>query len=217
MVKTKKMMLAIIMVAAAMFVFSAPARAEPYVSGYLGAAFPHDSNIDDNSGLGILYGDMEFDNGWALGAKGGYWFEEQNLPSLGLELDLNAHFPKASKINASGVGLSTGADVTVWSYTVNFLLRYPEGNFRPYGGVGGGWFFGKVDDGTIVGVPFNGGSDSAYGWQVLAGLDYLINPNVSVFVEYKYSRADFEFGGDLMFEVTYAVSQVYAGISYNFR
>ena len=227
----------ILLVAVALFgLIALPglSHAEPYVSAYVGGAFPQDADIVDNTGLGLT-GTTEFDTGLALGLKGGYWFTQENAPFLGIQLDINRHDTTA-KTTMSGVvagfpvGLASENDVTVTSYTANVLFRSPEGNIRPYAGIGAGWFTGEIDDGigavaildpftgTLITVtgPIQGTNDTAFGWQVLAGVDFIINPNLSVFGEYKYSRADFSFGGDIATDLEYGVSQVYGGVSYHF-
>jgi opacity protein-like surface antigen len=210
-----KKVLFVIVLVGVVFVFAGLSYAESYVSGYIGAAIPHDSDASDNTGIGGS-GEVEFDAGVAVGGKIGYWFTEQNIPSFGLEIDFNGHFPDTDKLDVFGIGLDLDADVDVYSITVNALLRYPEGGLRPYAGVGLGWFFADIDDGTILGLPFKGDDDSVFGWQLLTGVDLFINPNVSVFAEYKYSQADFEFGGGIGVDVDYEVSQIYGGISLHF-
>ena len=204
-----------IMIACGIFIFSGLSYAESYVSAYIGSATRHDSDVSDNTGAG-LSGEFSFEPGMAAGAKLGYWFSEEKMPYLGLQFDLNKHFPSGDKLTVSGVGFEVDTDVTVYSLTINAIVRYLNEPIRPYYGVGGGWFRAKIDNGTILGIPFQGEEDTAFGWQLLAGVDYIINPNLSVFGEYKYSGADFEFAGDVGLDVEYRVSQIYAGISYHF-
>lgn len=100
------------------------------------------------------------------------------------------------------------------------MIRSSGGNIRPYAGIGAGIFNSEIADGTmtIMGstVPFDGDNDSVLGWQVLAGIDYVLSPRFSVFAEYKYSRADFEFGKGIGLDVDYKANQFYGGVSYYF-
>lgn len=211
----KRVLFIIVMSISGVIVFSGLSWAEPFVSIYLGAVIPHESDAEDNTGIGGS-GTVEFDAGAGFGGKAGYWFDEQNAPYLGVELDLGAAFFKVDKFNFFGIGVDADADVTGLSATVNGLVRYPEGPIRPYGGVGIGLFYADVDNGTILGIPFEGDDDSAFGWQLLGGIDWLIATNISVFVEYKYTRADFEFEKGIGLDIDYEASQVYGGVSYHF-
>ncbi len=205
-----KHILFVVALALAVVAYAGLAQAEPYISAYAGAVIPHDSDADG--------GEVGFDSGLAIGVKGGYWFTEQNAPYLGLELDVGASFPDMSEVTPPTTPVD--ADVTGIGVMVNALLRYPDGNLRPYGGVGLGWVFVDVDDGTVGGTPFTGDDDSAFGWQLLAGLDVMISPSASVFVEYRYLSTDVDFtfggpgGGDL--SIDYRASHVYGGLSYHF-
>jgi opacity protein-like surface antigen len=212
----KKVLFVIILVGV-VSIFSGLSHAESYISGYVGAVIPHDSDADDNLGLG-LSGEMTFDAGVAVGAKLGYWFSKQNIPYFGLEIDLNGNFAETDELEVSGVGdADLEADVESYSISVNALLRYPGKVFTPYAGVGIGWFYADVDDLTVIALPLvvlvEGDDDSTLGWQLLAGVDWFVNPQMSVFVEYKYSVADLEFE---LVDVDYEASQIYGGISLHF-
>ncbi|MEJ2598417.1 MAG: porin family protein [Anaerolineales bacterium] len=191
----------------AVLAYTGLAQAESYVSAYAGAVIPHDSDADG--------GEVGYDAGFAAGLKGGHWFTERNAPYLGLELDVAVGFPKMSEVRPPTI--PADVDLTGYALMANALLRYPEGNIRPYGGVGLGWFFVNVDDGTIGGLLFTGDDASAFAWQLLAGVDLMITPNVSLFAEYKYlaSDLDFTFSGEDV-TIDYRSSQVYGGVTYHF-
>lgn len=202
--------------------FLGTANAESYVSAYLGAATGHNDDVRDNTGAGTP-GKIEFDSSMAIGMKAGTWFE--SIPQLGLQLDFNAHFPSSEKFtyDFGMVSVPVGLDVDfmmVRSLTANALVRYHEGKIRPYAGIGAGLFNAEIGDGTmtVLGTtsPMEGDNDSAFGWQVLAGIDFVLSSKFSVFAEYKYSRADFEFGKDIDLDIDYTASQVYGGLSYYF-
>jgi opacity protein-like surface antigen len=201
---------------------SGAANAESYVSAYLGAAFGHDDDVQDNTGAGTP-GTIEFGSSLAVGAKVGTWFEK--MPQFGVQLDFNGHFPTSEKFTFDfGVAeLPVGLDVDfmmVRSLTANAMVRYPVGNIRPYAGIGAGIFNAEISDGNMIisgtTIPFDGDNDSVWGWQVLAGVDFIVSPKFSVFAEYKYSRADFEFGKGIGLDVDYTASQLYGGVSYYF-
>lgn len=90
--------------------FSGAAKAESYMSAYLGVALGHDDDIQDNTGAGTP-GTIEFSSSAALGAKIGTWFEK--MPQFGLQLDFNGHFPSSEKFtfDFGGVAVPVGLDV----------------------------------------------------------------------------------------------------------
>lgn len=198
------------LVVGCIFAFSVPAHAEPYVSAYFGAAMPHDSDASDNVGLGFS-GEFTFDTGFAAGAKLG-WMARV----AGLELDLNWHESDLDEITVDGFGVGVDADMKVYSATANLVFRYPGAVIRPYIGAGGGYFRGKISDIRVQGDTFSGDDDEEWGWQGLAGVDFLITPSFSLFAEYKYSAVDFSFGGEVEVDLDYEVSQAYGGASYHF-
>ncbi len=201
---------------AAVLGVSADSRAENYVQAYLGAAIPHKSDVKG----GGQSGRMEFDSGPSVGVKSGWFRDPSSI--FGLQVDLNAHFPDTDELGAAGVRAAMDADVRVLSASVNAIARYTEPALRPYAGFGVGWYFGRISNGTIaapvfgVSNTFSGDSDHAFGWHILAGVDFPVITNFSVFGEYKYARADFSFGGDLDFDLDYEASQIYGGVSYGF-
>ncbi|MBW7957687.1 MAG: porin family protein [Deltaproteobacteria bacterium] len=192
------------------FAFSVPAHAEPYVSAYFGAAMPHDSDVSDNTGLGFT-GEFTFDTGIAAGAKIG-WMARV----AGLELDFNWHESDLDEITADSFGVGVDAEMKVYSATANLIFRYPGETIRPYIGAGGGYFRGKINNVGVQDETFAGDDDEEWGWQALAGIDFLVTPSISLFAEYKYSRVDFSFGGEIEVDIDYEVSQAYGGVSYHF-
>lgn len=225
----RKWMLAVVV--AVVFGFSGAAQAESYISGFAGLAIPHDSDAEDNEGIGIV-GTAEFDSGITFGAKAGHWFTEQQMPFLGVQLEISRYSADADfKADVSSlVGIPStmvsSTEITVTSYMANILFRKADGKLRPHAGIGLGWISGDIDNGTttitspgfgvIASADFNGADDTAFGWQILAGIDYDVAPKFSIFGEYKYTRADFSFGPDVDFDVDYAASQIYGGVSYHF-
>lgn len=210
-----KKTLAAFFLATGMLVGGGHAEASAYIQGYAGAAFPNDS---DARGGGAS-GEVEFDQGFAAGAKLGGWWE--TMPFIGFQLDLNGNFNTLDALTSGGARAALDSNMNVYSASINALVRLPGSFIKPYAGIGAGYYFADVDAGTIsssllgVSVSFPEDDDQAFGWSALAGLDFEILPKLSVFAEYKYSQADFEFK-DIGIEVDYSASQVYGGLSYNF-
>lgn len=211
-----KRTLTALFITAGLLAVAGESNASTYVQAYAGAAFPHDSDV---RGAG-LDGTVEFDQGFAAGAKLGGWWEAK--PSLGLQFDFNANFNSFDTLTSGAARADLASDMDVYAATLNALIRLPGGFIKPYIGAGGGYYYAQVDQGTLstsllgISVSFPEDSDEAFGWNALGGLEIEIVPDkLSAFAEYKYSRADFEFtkiGADLDYES----SQVYGGLSYTF-
>lgn len=219
----RKSILLVFMTALGIFIIPGLSHAEFYFTGYAGTANSGDADVSDNTGGGGGAGIIEFDSSLSAGAKLGHWFNKQGASFLGVEVDLNVHFPVFTSITgvtgAWGPAQDLVGDTTVYSGTINALIRYPDGNIRPYVGLGGGVFHAKVDDGvaTIRGA-FTGDEDTGFGWHVMAGLYTAITSHVSIFAEYRYVFADFEFDdpSKIGLDVNYRASQLNGGFSFNF-
>lgn len=212
-----KRTLAAVLMAAGMLAWAVQAQASTYVKAYAGTAIPHDS---DATGAGGATGEVEFDQGFAVGAKIGGWWESK--PSVGLQFDFNANLNSFNTLSSNGTTAFLNSDMDVYSVTLNALARLPGGFFKPYIGIGGGYFYADVDQGTVsasllgLSASFPGDNDGAFGWSALGGFEMELLPDkLSAFAEYKYSRADFEFE-DLGIDLDYSVSQVYGGLAYTF-
>lgn len=151
--------------------------AQMYVGVYGGAAFPSEAETSARSllfqeitneaaedgvvvsSLSINIEDTEFDPGWLIGGRVGYWLLD--YPFLALEGELRWSFPKISKQSvalktsylANGTSVSPTvdvpieeADLQVTTLGINILARYPYSAIQPYGGVGFGLVGGFVDD-----------------------------------------------------------------------
>ncbi|MBI5588151.1 MAG: outer membrane beta-barrel protein [Deltaproteobacteria bacterium] len=213
-----------LIVAFSFFLFAKSANAGPYLSVYAGFTVPHDANVTNN--VTHETGQMSFHNGLNFGAKAGYWFTDQGAPYLGLQLDANTQNLKIRELIAStGVVAPVTSRAGFSSLTANLIYRAVEGDIRPYIGAGAGVFYMNIGSGQkpiqAIGVGINGwtgGTDTAIGYQVLAGLDFLISKRLSFFGEYKFSTAKFSLDRKtwIPFDITYKVSQVYGGLTYNF-
>lgn len=211
-----KKTLAAFFLATGMLLGAGDSDASTYIQGYAGASFPHDS---DARGAAGVAGQVEFDQGLAAGAKLGGWWD--SMPYIGLQLDLNASLNSLDALSSGGSRAALDSDMNVYAATLNALVRLPGGFIRPYAGVGGGYFFADVNGGTVttpllgLSAAFPSDNDGVFGWNALAGLELEILPSLSVFAEYKYSQADFDFN-DIGIEVDYSASQVYGGLTYTF-
>ena len=204
--------------------FAKSADAGPYFSVYAGLTVPHDADVTNN--VTNESGQMSFHNSLNYGAKAGYWLTDQGAPYLGIQLDANINNSKVKElITSTGVVAQATSNVSVSSLTANLLLRSSEGDIRPYVGVGAGVFYIDIGPGqkpvTALGINGNGwcgGTDTAVGFQAMAGADLVITRNLSFFAEYRLNTANFSLDAKtyIPFDITYHVSQFNGGLTYEF-
>src|SRR5439155_9736006 len=114
-----------------------PAFAEWFADLYAGSAFTQQHDVDtDTLGLRVTFQDVTFDTSFAVGGRGGYWFESGPLRSFGLDiglgLDVSYFTPDVSKqtLTACGFGFCASGqfadfDLSVTTIGLDVLLRYP--------------------------------------------------------------------------------------------
>jgi len=140
--------------------------------------------------------DMNATNSLLIGAKAGWTpnFAKQYFTTqleyfhvFGPNADNQAIFSDGAD------SLSLKFNATIDAIFLNFILRYPEGKWHPFIGIGPGWAWVKLSDiqTTVTGV---GRIDpgkvadraSQFAWQVLVGLEYDITRNWSTDLSYRY-------------------------------
>src|SRR5262249_4188231 len=85
------------------------------------------------------------------------------------------------------VPIDFSARLRVTTMAVNMVVRYPGAKFQPYGGAGGGAFWGHLT------TPVDSDTSTKSGFNALAGLRYLLTEHIAVFGEWKYQHAVFNF------------------------
>ena len=194
------------------------ARAEPYVAGYVGAAFTDDKDLRTElelNGTPFVNGrarDLSFDTSVVFGAKAGYFFERDLLGgNAGVELDVYHFEPDLGAQTVRFTGLFAGfngdfetrlqsADVEVTAVALNLLYRFrllpgpqhPRGRLQPYAGVGAGAFIARLATQTS---PFDTNKDISDtdvrpGVQALGGVRYFLTRSIALFAEYKFVHTD---------------------------
>jgi opacity protein-like surface antigen len=181
------------------FLFGSTAQAEMYIAGQVGASIPNKfSNVEGVDSLaGAKFSDLSLQNSFMYGAKLGYYFD--SVKWLGLETEVFNTNPNLKQQNVtitvppfgSVSGSVIGQHVRVLNWApINVVVRYPGERFQPYAGVGLGLFFARVHDSTS-------GESSSDNWKVglntQLGLRFLVTQHVSLFGEWKYNRASFNF------------------------
>lgn len=177
--------------------FSRPVQAEMYVAGQVGVLIPNSfSNIEGvDSNAGLTVSDLSLQNSVIYGAKLGYYFD--SMKWLGVETEVFNSTPHIKQQDAaigvpgfSGTVNLAGTSLRVLNWApVNVVVRYQMGQFEPYAGVGMGVFFANVTEA----VNGESSSSTAVGLNTRLGLRYLVTKNMSLFGEWKYSRASFNF------------------------
>jgi opacity protein-like surface antigen len=162
------------------------AVAEPYVTGYIGAAITEEKDLRTEleiNGTPFVNGrasDLAFgssvESSIVFGAKAGYFFERDLLGgNVGIELDVYHFEPDLDAQTVHFTGMLAGvagnfetrlqaADIEITAVTLNLLYRfrllpgpqYPRGRLQPYVGAGGGAFIARLATQTS---PFDSNKD----------------------------------------------------------
>jgi opacity protein-like surface antigen len=168
------------------------AKAEMYVAGQFGVTIPNSfSNLEGQGSLaGQNISDLSLHKSVMYGAKLGYYLE--SVKWLGVETEVFNTTPHVKQQDASVNGVPAGTlqginlRVLTWA-PVNVVLRYKMGDLEPYAGVGLGVFFARAS------TSGESSSSTQPGLNTQVGLRYLVTKNLSVFGEWKYNRASFNF------------------------
>lgn len=219
-----KKFLYFLVIASSFFLFRENANAAPYLSIYAGLTVPHDASVTNHDTHEA--GQMSFRNSLDFGAKAGYWFTEQGAPYLGIQLDANVNNSTIREIiTSAGVVAPVTSKASFYTLTANLLLRSADGDVRPYIGAGAGLFYVDIGPGQkpvpALGIGSSGwcgGTDTAIGFQVMAGADFVITKRLSFFAEYRFSTAKFSMDTRtyIPLDITYKASQVNGGLTYEF-
>ncbi len=192
------------------------ARAEPYVAAYLGATFPLDAKITDNTAPPLSASGVTVDESMILGGKLGLWSD--TVRWLGIELDISGYKADIPAQTRPGLSvLATDMDITDFGFHLlaRIPLGPPEGDpmRRAYFYLGGGPAI------LAVAVERGGVSDDVadFGLHALAGFKVFLSPNIAVFAEYRFTFSEVTLditGGTEDIELK--INQVYGGIAYHF-
>jgi opacity protein-like surface antigen len=195
-----------------------PAWAEPYLAGYLGAAFTENKDLRTElelNGAPFVNGrakNLSFDTAPVYGGKAGYFFGTDLFGgNTGIELDVYHFEPDVSRQFVKFRGMLAGvtgdtrteiqsADIQITAVTLNALYRfrlaadreYPNGRVQPYVGIGGGAFIARLATTTSPFDPNKDISDTDVraGFQALAGARWFVTRNLALFAEYKFIQTD---------------------------
>jgi opacity protein-like surface antigen len=156
-----------------------------YLKGFGGATFADDETFG-TSGAAADFADLrasvDYDTGYVLGAAVGY----DVTPNIGVELEYAYREADGTlEVRAFGDRDREGGTVKVNAVMVNGIYSFdPMGAqslLTPY--VGAGLGGARVD--------FDGDeTDTEFAWQVMAGVDYAMTPQWSLYGEVRYFSVD---------------------------
>lgn len=171
----------------------APAQqAGPFYVGVFGAfVVPRDLDVERHA-------DINLDNSWAIGVKGGYIIPQ--LKWLVPEIE----YTYLAKQDFDQPGFT--GDIKSHNLMANLLFRYPQGDVHPFVGFGLGLsratVGGSLDD-----------EDTAWARQFIAGVNFAIAPNMSADLAYRWFNSKYEFAG----HETKANSHIFqVGVNFHF-
>jgi opacity protein-like surface antigen len=186
--------------AIAVLALASPAQAAGpfYVSVLGGANFLQDDSFRAITGPTVSANTLNFhpnsETGFLIGAAVGMHVD-QIIPGLRVEaeVDYRSNHSKGTWQSNTGdpTDVSSGAldfDHTTWSVLANAWYDFSLGSsLKPYVGGGIGWGETKLDGKFVSGAKPNFSfTDDGFAWQVGAGVNYAISPNVLVGVGYRY-------------------------------
>lgn len=182
-----------------------------YLKGFGGWTLPQNENFDltgKATGASVNSG-FDYDSGYILGLAGGYTLS----PNVALELEYAYRNANADLKNADSRG-----DVTSNAFMANAIYTFdgvgPNGAFKPYLGAGLG--AADLDAAQSHADKLSGSYNFAY--QVITGVAYDINPNVSLNGEVRYfgiADQDLE-NSDLKAKSPYNTFDALVGVTYHF-
>lgn len=193
--KTKLTLLA--NTAAAAFAFAAPAEAAGawYVGVFGGGNWGSDHAFAVETAPTVsadtLVWDTEAETGFVVGGAVGLHLN-QFMDGLRAEVEVAYRENSVDGVFASSVGTIPGigtleVDQSSFAVLANLWYDFNVGGITPYVGGGIGWAESQVEGNqvTIVTRPFDF-SNSGFAWQLGAGINFDISPNVVLGLGYRY-------------------------------
>lgn len=153
--------------------------------------------------------DLDLATSYVFGGKVGYFFTDEKMPWLGVEVEAFTSKPNIrtqtlitrhdvnynpnvvtipcavgtcpETTSTAGTLNITESSLRVVTVAFNVIARYPGKVFQPYVGVGGGGFYFQASNGTFQGRQWSPGLNA------LAGLKFRIFDEWGLFLEGKYN------------------------------
>lgn len=148
-----------------------------------------------------------------------------NGRNLRTEVELSFRNNEISDRTSFGASTATSGDISSFSGMGNLyweFVDFPGGRFRPYVGFGVGFasLEANLNDqfGSSI-LASEGGSDTSFAYQWMAGMNYRANPNMDLFVEYRFFEADsivLTSTGNISDKFNYQTNNVGIGLRWKF-
>lgn len=189
-----------------------------YVGAGLGYNIPETQNLDHSGGGSV---DIEFDENISYSLQAGYKLPKSPQGRFRIEGELGYRQGDASKVSAAGTSTTPTGDQSVLSGMVNGYYDFTNvhKNITPYIGAGVGIAQVKMNDLRNNGAIIDGDSTN-FAWQVMAGADFPVAPNTSLYVDGRYfqvvNNTFTETGLAGEYESDYSAFTASTGIKYDF-
>jgi opacity protein-like surface antigen len=157
--------------------------------------------------------DLTLDNSGMLGLKLGYILPQAR--ALAVEFEWNYMFQQNIPTQVTPNGVTESGNVSLNNFLFNLILRYPEGKFHPYigGGIGGSSMNIQNTESDQNHVHVANETSTGFSWQLLAGINFDLAPNLSADLTYRYLGTNPSFTA---INVDYRTSAVTVGLNFHF-
>jgi opacity protein-like surface antigen len=187
----------------------ASAEGGGYVGVFGGYTFSTDASWkNDNTGSNY---DLNIQDTWAVGVKFGYTPPQMKYFSFELE-----YFYLNPDIDRTVLPQSAiDGNVKFNNFMYNVMARYPEGRFHPYFGAGIGFSYAdaSIQSTSPSGSASTSENDTAFAWQILAGVDIDLTNSWTADIGYRYFSTEPKLGN---ISLEYKTSMVTLGLKYRF-
>jgi outer membrane protein W len=201
---------------------SGTAFAESYIAAQFGVTIPQSlSDVNLMSSKDRTLTDLDLNTSLLYGGKLGHYAEGAKW--LGVETEIFRSAPRVSQqqvattdvaAGSTTVDLEPGASLTINTWALNVMLRYPGSRLQPYVGVGPGLFFARLSSNSPAST-FGEAQATGLGLNTQVGLRYLFKTQISMFAEWKYNHVRLSF--DSVPNATYTAHHLVFGVGYHFR
>jgi len=165
--------------------------------------------------------DLDVQQTWAFGIKAGFTPPQAKYFSFELEFSYSNPDIDRSVFAQAGTDFISldEANAKLYNYMFNIIAKYPEGKFHSYIGVGLGMSYVEVEGtlrarigGTSI-TEYDSDNNTAFAWQILAGVDIELTNNLVLDLGYRYfyTKPEFE-----VTDIEYKTSMVTMGLKYYF-
>ena len=202
----------------AVFIATSSVYAQPYSPAYplyfgVFGGYVAPQNMNWSSKVTGASADFSLDSSGMVGLKLGYILPQAR--AVAFEFEWNYMFQQNMPAQNAGAFTESG-NVALNNFLVNLILRYPEGKIHPYvgGGIGGSSVNIQNTEalgGAVVNVANE--TATAFAWQLLAGVNFELAPNLSADLGYRYLGTNPSYTA---INTTYRAQAVTLGINFHF-